>query len=140
MVTPTRHSVAPDIPAWRRIQTLSHYLRAIYHDTYWPAHQDATGAGGRYEMPDGTSLDPTYAADAAACRAVNDALAGLIATLLPNAVLLERVDAASSVIDSVWLYQPSDGEDLEVTIEWDYRCSFGDPDGLTVTARKAASQ
>lgn len=138
MVTPARRAEAP--PAWRRIQTLNRQLRELYQDTFWPAHHDASATRARYELPDGTSLDPAYAADAAACRAINDTLADTIEFHLPGAVLIDRVDEAPTVIDSIWRYTTADGERLDVSVQWDYRYRFGDPDGLSVRADKAGTR
>ncbi len=135
MVTTTRTALDGQIPPWRRLAALTRDLRALYRDTYWPAHRYASEAARGLELPDGTRLDPSYTADATACRAVNNVLAGLIEHHLPGAILVERVDDAPPVIDSQWLYH-DEAEDLEyeVTIEWDCTYDFGDPDGLIVAA------
>lgn len=140
MVTTTRTALDGDKPPWRRLAALTRDLRALYRDTYWAAHRHATDAARALELPDGTRLDPSYTADATACRSVNNVLAGLVDYHLPGAALVERVDDAPTVIDSQWLYHDQ-GEDLdyEITIQWDYRYSFGDPDGLSLRAAKTTT-
>ena len=89
MVTPTPTPGAPpapppDRPTWARIRDLGHDLHKVYIAAYTPAYDEAEQVGCRYELPDGTRLDPTVAADTVACRAVNDALAAIVDHHLPG--------------------------------------------------------
>lgn len=143
MLTPTPTTAArPDQrPTWTRIRDLGHDLHKVYIAAFAPAYDDALDTGSRFELPDGTRLDPTVAADTVACRAVNDALAATVDHHLPGARLVGRADDAPTVVASTWNYHPSDGgQVLEVTIEWDCTYDFGDPEGLSVHAHKVADR
>jgi hypothetical protein len=137
MVTPTpapgAAPGAPDRQTWTRIRDLGHDLHKVYVAAFGPAFDEAEEIGCRFELPDGTRLDPTVAADAVACRAVNDALAATVDYHLPGAELVGRADDAPTVIAATWHYQATDtAQLLEITIEWDCTYDFGDPDGLVV--------
>ncbi len=102
-------------------------LRALYTATFRQTLRAAEVARARFETPDGTGpVDPQYAADSAACRAINRHLQTIIKHWLPNARLVDRIDEPA-VIDSRWLHQHQ-----TIVIGWDHTYDFGDPAGLTV--------
>ena len=141
MVTPTRAPKAPDRPTWARIRDLGHDLQKVYVAAFQPAFDEAFEAGSRFELPDGTRLDPTVAADSVACRAVNDALAAIVEEHLPGARLVGRADDAPTVVAASWRHHaPDTGQLLEITIEWDCTYDFGDPAGLVVAVQKVGAQ
>ena len=142
MVTLTRApDAALDPPTWSRIRDLAGDLQAVYLDAYRPAFDEALDTGSRFELPDGTRLDPSVAADTVACRAVNDALAAVVERHLPGAWLVGRADESPAVVASSWRYHaPDNGQLLELTIEWDCTYDFGDPAGLVVAVQKVGER
>lgn len=134
MLTPTNPPVARPTRPTPEHQTptdplacLAGELRALYTETFRHAHKAAETARARFETPDGTGpLDPRYAADAAACRAVNRHLHTIVGRWLPGAQLVDRIDEPA-VIDSRWLHQQR-----TIAIGWDHAGDFGDPEALTI--------
>lgn len=137
MVTPAtagavaRHAPTPgnrslDAP----LDAIAAELRALYAESFRLALRAAEDARTRFETPDGTEpLDPVYAADTAACRAVNGHLPAVVARWLPGAQLVDGNDEPA-VIESRWLHQRR-----VIDIEWSYSFDFGDAEALTVVQR-----
>ena len=112
------------------IDALAEELRTLYAETFRLALRSAEDTRQRFETPDGTGIiDPVYAADTAACRAINRHLPTVIARWLPGARLVDGIDEPA-VIDSRWLYQQR-----VIDIEWDYSFDFGDAEALMVVER-----
>lgn len=109
------------------LAALAHELRALYARIYNETLAAADDARARFETPDGAGhVDPIYAADTAGCRAINKALASIVARHLHGAQLLDRIDEPA-VVDSRWLH-----EHHVIAIGWDYSYDFGDPCALVV--------
>lgn len=121
----------PDHPTpTAAIDALADELRTLYAETFRLVLRAAGEARQRFETPDGTGpVDPIFAADTAACRAINRHLPTVIARWLPGAQLVEGIDEPA-VIDSRWLYQQR-----IVDIQWSYSSDFGAAEGLTVVER-----
>ncbi len=122
---PVNHPTTPECK--RAVEALTAELRALYTNTFRPALAAAERAQTRYETPDGGSpIDPIYAADTSACRAVNAQLANTMRRHLPDARQVTGIDEPA-VIDSQWLLNKR-----VIVIEWDHDLDFGDPEALTV--------
>jgi len=127
--TPANSATTPTGPAARTaaLEAITGELRAFYAERFRLALHAAETNRTRFETPDGASgIDPVYAADTAACRAVNRHLPVAMARWLPGARCVDRIDEPA-VIDSHWLHQ-----DQDLVVEWDYTHDFGDPNGLTI--------
>lgn len=114
-----------------------HELQQLYADHYHQGHDqyvDFISGWKEAAPPEGADLDQAIMADTVASAAVKKQLAIVIAKHLPGAALLATI-TEPAVLDSTWLF---DGQ--EICVEWDYRKNFGDPAGLTVTARIEVAQ
>lgn len=134
MVTPTPTTATTSCPPdtepganTAALEALIGELRAFYAERFALALRAAEDAQDRFETPDGTgSIDPVFAADTAAARAVNRHLPAAMQRWLPGARCLDRHDEPA-VIDSHWLHH-----DRVLVVDWDYTFDFGDPAGLTI--------
>jgi len=114
-------------PATVALDALASELRALYTERFRLALRAAEAAERRFETPDGTSsIDPVYAADTTACRAVNRHLPVAIGRWLPGARQLGQT-TEPAIVESQWLHQ-----DRVIAIDCDYRHDFGDPQAITV--------
>jgi hypothetical protein len=127
MVTPISGAALADALA-PHIKALTSHLRATYTAAFEPAHAAAVTAGNRFEKADGTRLDPTYAADIIACRAVTAALPTAMSRHLPGTRLHHRPVNDAAVVDSTWRHPTG----ALLRVEWDYIHPFGNPEGLIV--------
>lgn len=130
MTTPQPTSSLNQVPPGHLDQALAAIraeLRALYAETFRLTHTAAVEGTRLFETPDGTGpVDPDYAADTAACRAVNRHQAAVIGRWLPGARLHTQC-CEPAVVETTWAWHGH-----LVAIDLDYTHDFGDPAALTV--------